>query len=482
MAPPPSGVKVRMYRQGHGDCFLLAFRQDDGQPFYMLIDCGMKKGSRLKVDITQVAEHIRDTTGHHLHLAAITHEHEDHVSGFLSEKEVFEKLTIDKLWLAWTEDGDNALANSLRKKYKDTLLGLVASSERFDGLGARDGADSRAKKVVDTLLSFELSDEDRALAATNPAKIKGRTNKEGILIVKERADKNGGTEYLRPHTKPLTLPGVSGIRIFVLGPPENEASLKDMDPKGQEQFHFAAAEERSFLAAFAGDAEEQEAHQPFEPRHRIPFGGNRGHAGAFYQRYFDGEESWRRIDGDWMRSAEQFALRMSNFINNTSLVLAIELPRTKKVLLFVGDAQRGNWVSWHEQKWDSHNGLDQGEELTTADLLARTVFYKCGHHGSHNATMNKGGLKEMAQGAFADEFVAMIPANEQWALTSNDPPWRHPLPEIFKAILKKAKGRVFVMDRPVKQPSEQVLSKSGWEEFEKRSKFNDMFYEFTVED
>ena len=26
MAPPESGVKVRMYRQGHGDCFLLALR------------------------------------------------------------------------------------------------------------------------------------------------------------------------------------------------------------------------------------------------------------------------------------------------------------------------------------------------------------------------------------------------------------------------------------------------------------------------
>ena len=28
MKAPDSGVKVRMYRQGHGDCFLLAFRDD----------------------------------------------------------------------------------------------------------------------------------------------------------------------------------------------------------------------------------------------------------------------------------------------------------------------------------------------------------------------------------------------------------------------------------------------------------------------
>ena len=37
--------------------------------------------------------------------------------------------------------------------------------------------------------------------------------------------------------------------------------------------------------------------------------------------------------------------------------------------------------------------------MTATDLLGRTVFYKVGHHGSHNATMNKGGLQDMAQGS-----------------------------------------------------------------------------------
>jgi hypothetical protein len=31
----------------------------------------------------------------------------------------------------------------------------------------------------------------------------------------------------------------------------------------------------------------------------------------------------------------------------------------------------------------------------------------------------------MAQGELADQFVAMIPANEQWAMNNNDPPWNH---------------------------------------------------------
>jgi len=496
MKPPASGVKIRMYRQGHGDCFLLAFRQDNDEPFYMLIDCGMKKGSTLVRSITEVAQNIHDATGGHLNLVAITHEHEDHVSGFRSERAIFDALTIDKLWLAWTEDPDHDLANQLRNKYKDTLLGLVMASERLQG--ARDSADTSVRDVVDSLLEFELSEEERGLAARDPdqlkEKIAGRTNKEGILVVKDRADAREGTEYLLPHSEPRTLPNVPGIRFFVCGPPEHEAKLRDMDPKGEEEFHFAAAEERSFLAAVAAAAgadDEHEAYQPFEPRHRIPASAARASEHApFFETYYgleknypaDDDRPWRRIDADWLRSSESFALRMNNFINNTSLVLAIELPRTKKVLLFVGDAQRGNWMSWAEKGWTSANGLTGNEEVTVADLLRRTVFYKVGHHGSHNATMNKGGLREMAQGEFADQFVAMIPANEKWALAVKPKPWVHPLPAIYKALLEKAKGRVFVMDRDLQPPGPQVLSGAKWQQFLDQSVREDLYYEFTVED
>ena len=493
MEPPRSGVKVRMYRQGHGDCFLLAFRQDDGTPFYMLIDCGMKKGSKLIRQIREVAENIRDATGGHLNLVAITHEHEDHVSGFRSERAVFESLTIDKLWLSWTEDPENDFANELRRKYKDTLLGLVSAADRLQGVS--DPFDERVRDTLESLLGFELSDEDRGFAATDPEKIKGRTNKEGILIVKKRADERQGAEYLRPHSAPRTLPNVTGIRFFALGPPENEARLKDMDPRGEEEFHFAATEEHAFLAAVAGAAgtsDEQEAYQPFEPRHRIPASAAQQHPdyGKFFETHYgldkdspdDDDRAWRKIDADWLRGAEEFALRMNNYINNTSLVLAIELPRSKKVLLFVGDAQRGNWVSWPEKGWTAANGLSGSEEVTVADLLGRTVFYKVGHHGSHNATMNKGGLREMAQGELADQFVAMIPANEKWALSVKPDPWVHPLPAIYKALLEKAKGRVFVMDRDLQAPSPQVLSPEKWQQFLDRTVCNDLFYEFTVED
>ena len=66
--------------------------------------------------------------------------------------------------------------------------------------------------------------------------------------------------------------------------------------------------------------------------------------------------------------------------NNTSVAIAFELPKTKKVLFFAADAQRGNWVSWKDVTFEDGS-------LTVTVLLARAVLYKAGHRGSHNATL-----------------------------------------------------------------------------------------------
>jgi|GEM_PF-1749275 len=40
------GVRVRMYRQGLGDCFLVSFfNHSSRKPFRMLIDCGVLLGT-----------------------------------------------------------------------------------------------------------------------------------------------------------------------------------------------------------------------------------------------------------------------------------------------------------------------------------------------------------------------------------------------------------------------------------------------------
>jgi hypothetical protein len=196
------------------------------------------------------------------------------------------------------------------------------------------------------------------------------------------------------------------------------------------------------------------------------------------------DAAWRRIDQDWLYSAEDLALVLNKGINNTSLVLAFELPTTKKVLLFIGDAQRGNWISWTQGSWK--NGQ---ESISVRDLMSRTVLYKVGHHGSHNATLHGTeadaypNLGWMGHGKYGNEFTAMITAVNKWALAVKPKPWVHPLPSIRKTLMQKCAGRVFQTDTPeVTRPEE--ASALEWQEFEKRTNIDPsgLSFEYEVHD
>jgi hypothetical protein len=218
--------------------------------------------------------------------------------------------------------------------------------------------------------------------------------------------------------------------------------------------------------------------------------------GAFFRDYY-GDESivvpdtddgtaiplnatWRRLTADDAADAGALALAMNNATNNASLVLAFELSKGGKVLLFVGDAQAGNWRSWSDGTFD-----DGGTEVTAADLLRRTVLYKVGHHGSHNATIKgKAGSQEaclaiMAQDERAAEFVAMITAVEAWAHQKPKPDWNHPLPAIKKALVEKAGGRVLQTDSSL--PANPVgAGAASWQEFLNRVSETPLYFDLIV--
>ncbi|MEK6261342.1 MAG: hypothetical protein AABP62_22305 [Planctomycetota bacterium] len=486
MPAPASGVTVRMYRQGHGDCFLLAFRKIDGSPFYMLIDCGYKPGSQIHRQIQEIVDDIHESTNGHLDVVVITHEHQDHVNGFwvqvgANEIERFQHIGVDRLWLAWTEDPHDDLANELRERFDDELLGLLAARASLAAAGAAGYA---IAERVSALLELEGSNP------LNPFALEGGTNKRAIQFIKHKANE---TLYLNPFNTIYSLPNVDGVRVYAMGPPRSESLLLSLDPLGSEGFERNLAETAqsgAFLAAAmdhgggnfataAGNA--VEAQQPFARRFRIPENErNASDHAVFFQTHLDGDD-WRRIDHEWLRTSETIALRLNNEVNNTSLVMAIELPGTQRVLMFVGDAQRGSWISWDDGSWTN----DDGQEVTTTDILGRTVFYKVGHHGSHNATL-KGeadsiypNLNWMAQGNFAAEFVAMIPANEVWA--NEEAHWTHPLPSIRDALMQKAKGRVFQtnIDNVEKPPA---TSQQEWDTFQNSIVENDLYFEYTVLD
>ena len=318
----------------------------------------------------------------------------------------------------------------------------------------------------------------RLAADADPA---NSVNKQGMKLVKDKANQHRGVKYLQPGEKPRQVPQSADIRAFVLGPPRDPDLLSDEDPIGDEAFPRDDAHGLSFSAA-ALATESQRNPVQHALLCRLGRGARLAEEPFFVAHYGkgkDGEDdtdgievpsnaAWRRIDDEWLYSAESLALSLNTGVNNTSLVLAFELPASKKVLLFIGDAQRGNWISWADLEWN-----DGDETITARDLLSRTVLYKVGHHGSHNATLAgtvddvHPNLDWMGLGEFAGEFTAMITAVNEWAVQVKPMPWYHPLPSIRRALLKKAQGRVLQMDiaRPEKPES---VPEDAWEEFTTR--------------
>ena len=231
--PPNGGVTVRMYRIGHGDCFLLAFPSETGErPVYVLIDCGYKRGSPGFIDPPTspkaIAASIIDATGGFIDVAVITHEHEDHVSAITQSN--FKGLEIGQVWFAWTESPTDPVAIQLRKKYKDSLLRLLAVRNR---LAAEDGD----VKAFDRFLQYELGVEDTgddsatwgaalAAAAKDPA---SSANKKSMKLFKDKA---ASVEFLTPHESVIPLPGAKDVKVFVLGP-SRKRDILDTDPEGE---------------------------------------------------------------------------------------------------------------------------------------------------------------------------------------------------------------------------------------------------------
>jgi len=283
---------------------------------------------------------------------------------------------------------------------------------------------------------------------------------------------------------------VPTCRAYVLGPPRDEKLLKKDLPskvRGSEgdghegefkEVYLSgdAANQAIQLAPALGDLP-SDGHAPLPNDLRFPFadifrGGFKVNGKQlewddeevpratqeFFERHYFGrraagsaEAAWRRIDGDWLGTVEQLALNLDSDTNNTSLVLALEWgdPGSGRVLLFPGDAQVGNWLSWRDQKYRAGD-----KSLSADDLLSRTVLYKVGHHGSHNATVKcdprettdaheKGvpfGLELM------ENIIALVPVDRDAADKKMPKPWKMPHLPLYRRLREKAQRRVLRAD------------------------------------
>ncbi|TQF77377.1 hypothetical protein FK498_12850 [Elioraea sp. Yellowstone] len=405
---PPRRPRVRMYRHGFGDCFLISLPRGRGEA-HIMIDCGVLLGTRdAAATVQAVVADIARVTGGEIALLAVTHEHWDHVSGFLQAGEGMRALRTRQVWMSWAENPDDPQARRLAGERARALAALRLGMARL-GLAGADGEGPLAG-----LLGFFGAG--------------GSSTRDALEAARALAP-GGRPRYLEPGEGPLEIEG-TGARIYILGPPRDEALLLRSQPSraGRETYEIAPGLPLDDAAAcLAGAAE-----APFAARWAIPL--EVAATLPFFRRVLvSPEERWRGISGAWLDGLAELALKLDAHTNNTSLVLAIELP-SGAVLLFAGDAQVGNWLSWQGLRWQVAGG-----EVTGPDLLARTVLYKVGHHGSHNATLREQGLETMGRLA-----TALVPVDEAIARRQN---WtRIPLPSLMTRLAERTGGRVLRAD------------------------------------
>jgi glyoxylase-like metal-dependent hydrolase (beta-lactamase superfamily II) len=474
MTAPESGVKIRMYRQGLGDCFLLAFAAGDERPFYMLIDCGVLLGTGDAGDkMRRVAESLRDSTGGKIDVLVATHQHWDHLSGFDQARDVFDQIEFGEVWVAWTEDPANELGNRLRARRKAHLRALGGAARNLRATG-----DAGQAATIEAVLGF--------FGEPGPDGHPSR-----IELALDYVLGRGKPPRYRTPGEVVGLPGLA--RVFVLGPPQDEALLLRSNPsqRASEVYEqrLALTEESAFFAGVAAAAGlPQSADEARLSEISFPFDGvfrvdpERAQADGFFQDHYYGapdtgppepaageDMAWRKVDGDWLASAGTLTLQLDSDTNNTSLALAIELSPGGKVLLFPGDAQVGNWLSWHELG-----------SVDAADLLRRTALYKVGHHASHNATLREKGLELMER----PDLVAMIPVDEPMAHRpkgGNPDGWDMPFAPLLERLKAKTRGRVLRADTGAPPPEDlAALSAAEREAFAGSCAATDLYLEITI--
>ena len=406
----------------------------------MLIDCGLFRGSDMEGETLQaVAEDIAHTTNGHLNVVVATHEHQDHLSGFWYAREVFRaKITVGQVWLAWTEKLSDPRAAQLKATMTQFTQQLGATVTRLHQDSRREFGPG-ALSAVESVLEFAGLGEP--LAAGERLSI----NQKALEFLKGLPQHpTQPVIYHEPGTVTL-INELPQIRFFILGPPRSELIKKSDPSKRQSEVYHLAGRDRSNYAMMvpAWDDEETDNDRrdsmPFDVSYQVSIVDAQNDA-FFRETYFNdttkqpSDQRYRRIDDDWLHAVGNLALQLDEDTNNTSLVVAIELTESGKVLLFPGDAQVGNWLSWHDCHW-----ADQAD-LSAGDLLSRTVVYKVGHHGSHNATLGELGLERMT----APDLVAMIPVDEDFA--RNKKKWDMPFGRLYNRLVEKTQGRLIRSD------------------------------------
>lgn len=352
----PRTIRVRMYRVGFGDCFLLSLPIAKGSGAaeghrHVLVDCGVHGQGDINT-MEAAIENIAKVTDRTLAAVIATHSHQDHISGFAKYGDKFSGFDIEEVWLPWCENPDDGTALKLQRKH----------AALADQLDEHFQAQVKAARP-------EARTPERKAAKEAVANLVG--NQKALQLLRSGFGVNARVRYLEAGDSLSNPADIPGLSVRVLGPPRDQKFLAKMDPP----------EDQRYLRLGAGGQTEMANElRPFTQRWLAA----RDDEQLAHLALSSAEE--KKLKQDLTdASLDGLAFALDQAKNNTSLVTLFVFRG--QYLLFPGDAQYGNWKFW----------LDQSE---AEDILPRINFLKVAHHGSHNATP-KDALERMSEGGFA---------------------------------------------------------------------------------
>lgn len=390
------GLKVRMYRVGFGDFFMVTVPTSRGDQF-IVIDCGVFKGTSGTGDIGSIVAAVDDmfkTTKGKLALVIMTHRHADHIAGF--SKADFSKFTASMVWMPYWEkfnadkskkssaksfaaNGDQNLSPDEQEDENEAFNLQLDINSLAQNLAMQFGSrkDPEAQEAL-AQLGNATGIEDFSAAADGKKKT-GGGNAAALNVLKNQLGDDGkNVRYYAAGDEPELPDELKGLTATILGPPPKKAkaflALTDLK-KGVGQY----------LDSMTDGDEGRKPIEPFPQEWTATLEKDYKQK-DLHDRLIRYDEAVKAVEGSQPDMLAAAASKIENFLNNQSLVVLFEFGGKK--LLFAGDAQAGNWEYWlfkmSEPIKDPTKAGDIVEE--SKELLQTIDFYKVGHHGSTNAT------------------------------------------------------------------------------------------------
>jgi beta-lactamase superfamily II metal-dependent hydrolase len=362
-----ASLRVRMYRIGFGDFFLVSVPAAGGFK-HILIDCGVH--SKDTHSIIAAVNQMAQETGKELALIIVTHRHADHVTGFSKCKDVFSQFKVERIWMSWYEDPKDAKALAIQAN-----IAAVASQVQ-QALAARADKDSDQYRNM-------VGNITEAMSATG-----GQQNPAAFEVLRSFPG-NPPIDYYKAGDTPTLPPSLvnAGLSAQILGPPTDRTMVASTNKANEQYLASGVATEMSPITPFAPAFRVEPDVYPSTLFELIP------------RRLLEARIT--SVQPDMLAAKADMA---NNMINNQSLVTLLTFKG--KTLLFAGDAQWGNWANFLFGNLTSTTLTKEASAM-----LSKLDFYKVGHHGSTNATP-KDALAAMRAGCVAMCSTAIGAYNE----------------------------------------------------------------------